>query len=256
MSRVVIAGLGLIGGSIGKALLARGFRVAFVDPAVSLDEAEQAAAAHDRLEALDAIEKEDLVILAMPVDSAMWALDSMPKHEGVVTSVCSVMAPLRGIAEARGLRFVAGHPFAGSELRGLAAADSQLFEGKTWFLDDLPDSGAIEPIIRATGANAVRIDADEHDAALALTSHLPQVISTALASLIEERQLPSEFIGTGLQTLLRLAGSAASVWQPVIAANQPSLIAAREAFELALRRVAAGDGPLDFERANRFSEKK
>jgi prephenate dehydrogenase len=256
MSRVVIAGLGLIGGSIGKALLARGFRIAFVDPAISLDEAENAAAASERLDGLEAVKPDDLVILAMPVDSAMWALDSMPKQEALVTSVCSVMAPLRGIAEARGIRFVAGHPFAGSELRGIAAADAQLFEGKTWFLDDVSGSASIEPIVRATGAKAVSIDADEHDAALALTSHLPQVISTALASLIEERQLPPEFIGTGLQTLLRLAGSAGSVWQPVIAANQPSLIAAREAFELALRRVSAGDGEIDFERANNFARKK
>jgi prephenate dehydrogenase len=141
-------------------------------------------------------------------------------------------------------------------LHGIAAADARLFEGKTWFLDDVADGAAIEAMIRATGAKVVRIDANEHDAALALTSHLPQVISTALASLIEERQLPPEFIGTGLQTLMRLAGSAGSVWQPVIAANQPSLIAAREAFELALRRVSAGDGAIDFERANRFAGKK
>ena len=250
--RVVIAGLGLIGGSLALALRARGREVAYIDPAVPLEAARRAGASELRLDGLDETREGDLVVLAMPVDVALRALTTFERSDVVVTSVCSVMAPLRDAAKSRKIRFVAGHPFAGSEARGLAAARADLFVGRTWFIDVAGKEAGIEEMIRDSGATVVAIDPVEHDAAVALTSHLPQVISTALASLIAERAVPPEFLGSGLLTLLRLAGSAHSVWQPVIESNHQPLTAARAAFEVALRRVANGEGAEDFERANKY----
>ena len=83
-----------------------------------------------------------------------------------------------------GDHFVAGHPLAGSQERGLAAARSDLFTGATWFIDR--DDPIVRKMIAACGAKAELVDAAEHDRALALTSHLPQILSTALAAYLHE----------------------------------------------------------------------
>ena len=209
--RALIAGLGLIGGSIGMALRARGWRVAFRDPHVSLDEARRAGAADE--EGGDA----DVVVLATSVDVAIELLKEI--EAPLVTSVCSVMQPLRTAAGSK--NFVAGHPLAGSHERGLGAARADLFEGKRWFLDSR--SYEIEEMIRDCGAIGEVVDAREHDDAVALTSHLPQVLSTALAAYAERSGIDPRFAGTGLATFLRLAASDASVWKPIVDSNREAI---------------------------------
>src|SRR5688500_8902930 len=126
MNTALILGLGLIGGSAGMALRRRGWRVAYLDPYVSLDDAVRAGAADERVEQIvDA----DVIVLATPVDAAIAFLRTLDANT-VVTSTCSVMRALRDVA--RGT-FVAGHPMAGSHESGLAAARTDLFEGKPWF---------------------------------------------------------------------------------------------------------------------------
>jgi prephenate dehydrogenase len=227
--KVVIAGLGLIGGSIGMALRRRGWSVAFVDPAVSEGAARDAGAADEKLDHA----RGDLVVVAAPVDAALRMRVDAP----VVTTTCSVMAPFR--------HWIAGHPFAGSEKNGLGAARAELFAGRPWFV--IRDEPAVRKMIDAAGAQQVVIDAEEHDRAMALTSHLPQVISTALASLIEQKQIDPLFIGTGVRALLRLAGSSYDVWGSVLEANQENVSQAADELLRVIRGLDAGD----FERAKR-----
>lgn len=210
--RALIAGLGLIGGSIGMALRARGWRVSYRDPHVSLDEARRAGAADDA-DGGDA----DVVVLATSVDVAIEILRDL--EAPLITSVCSVMQPLRAVAG--GKNFVAGHPLAGSHERGLAAARADLFEGKRWFLE--ARSYEVEEMVRDCGAIGDVVDPQEHDDAVALTSHLPQVLSTALAAYAERSGIDVRFAGSGLRTFLRLAASDASVWQPIIDSNQAAI---------------------------------
>src|SRR3954470_2984474 len=115
--RALVAGLGLIGGSIGQALRARGWQITYIDPNVDLQQARRAGAADTRAEDVRGAE---IVIIATPVDVALEMLASMTPV--ATTSVCSVMAPLRTIADQRKIPFVAGHPLAGSQNSGLAAA--------------------------------------------------------------------------------------------------------------------------------------
>ena len=227
--RALIAGLGLIGGSIGLALRRRGWHVAFFDSNPDLDPGE---AADERVTSLDAAA--DLVILATPVDVAVRLLPSL--HAPLITSVCSVMAPLRAIADGR---FIAGHPLAGSASRGIAAARADLFESATWFIDR--DDATIREIIAACGANAEIVDAAEHDRAIALTSHLPQILSTALAAYLHDQNVDLRFAGPGLRTFLRLAGSEASVWTPIIEANRENLRPHVDAFAEIVRAIVEGD---------------
>lgn len=210
--RALIAGLGLIGGSIGMALRARGWKIAYRDPRVSLDEARRAGAADDEDD-----RNIDLVVLATSVDVAVDILKRIDAP--LITSVCSVMQPLR--AAAGGKNFVAGHPLAGSHERGLAAARADLFEGKRWFIESR--NYEVEEMIRDCGAAGDVVDPQEHDDAVGLTSHLPQVLSTALAAYAERSGVDIRFAGSGLRTFLRLAGSDASVWKPIVDSNRGAI---------------------------------
>src|SRR5215212_6940044 len=162
--RALIVGLGLIGGSAALALKQRGWQVRYVDPHASVD----------AFERVDSIDDDSLLILAAPVDVCVAMLRELEPRSGAVTSVCSVMRPLREVARGR---FVAGHPLAGSQETGFAAARADLVDGKRWFLD--AEDAEVEQLVRDCGARIERVDAREHDAAVAVTSHLPQVLSTA-----------------------------------------------------------------------------
>jgi len=235
--RALIAGLGLIGGSIGLALRRRGWHVAFFDSDPDLDPGD---AADERATSLDG----DVVILATPVDVAVTLLASV--RAPLITSVCSVMAPLRAAGDDR---LVAGHPLAGSAERGISAARAGLFEGATWFIDR--DDPIVREIITACGANAEIVDAAEHDRAIALTSHLPQVLSTALAAYLHDQNIDLRFAGPGLRTFLRLAGSHASVWTPTLEANRENVLPHVDAIAMLARAIAEGDAPA-FAKANEF----
>lgn len=238
--RALIAGLGLIGGSIGMALRRNGWHVAFLDSDRGL---EPGQAADERVESLDAVS--DVVILATPVDVAVTLLASI--HAPLITSVCSVMAPLRAIGDDC---FVAGHPLAGSQEHGLAAARADLFTGATWFIDR--DNAVVREVIAACGANAELVEAAEHDRAIALTSQLPQILSTALAAYLNDRNADLRFAGPGLRTFLRLAGSEASVWAPVIEANRENLRPHVEEIAQLVREIVEGDPAPAFVKANKL----
>jgi prephenate dehydrogenase len=244
MPRATIAGLGLIGGSIGIALRASGWRVAYVDPHVELDEALAAGAADERADNLD---DTDLAVIATPLDVARAILESVDEATRI-TSVSSVMEPLRLIADRRRLNFTAGHPLAGSEQRSLLAARGDLFRGRRWFIDR--DDVLVKSMIADCGAIIDRVeDAGAHDAALALTSHLPQLLSTALAAYLEATGIDViRFGGSGLRTFLRLAGSEASVWTPIFDANRANLGASAADVLRVAQSLIDGDAEA-FERA-------
>jgi len=237
--RALIAGLGLIGGSIGMALRARGWKVAYLDPNVELEDARRAKAADERVESIDATA--DIFILATPVDVAIKLLGT--GHGTPGTSVCSVMQPFKRD------RFVAGHPLAGSHERGLGAARADLFGDQVWFLER--HDALVEKIVRDCGARLEIVDPKEHDDAVALTSHLPQLLSTALAAHLDQEGIDPRFAGSGLRTLLRLAASDASVWMSVLESNRENVARHAAGVEQIVREILQGDASA-FERAQRF----
>ena len=236
----LIVGLGLIGGSAALRLQQCGWHVRFIDPYVDAAPFERAIE----------IDDDSIVVLATPVDAAVQFLREMKPRRGPVTSVCSVMAPLREAAHGR---FVAGHPMAGSEQSGFAAARADLFEGKTWFVDGVDDD--VAALVHDCGATAEHVDAAEHDAAVALTSHLPQVLSTALAAHLADHEDALRFAGSGLKTFLRLAGSDASVWKAVLEANRANI--AHHAGDVAaiVQTLLNGDPTEGFAKAQRVWRK-
>jgi len=136
---------------------------------------------------------------------------------------------------------------AGSQESGLAAARPDLFGGKTWFVDG--EDALVSRVIRDCGAKEERVDAETHDRAVAITSHLPQLLSTALGALMHEHG-DAKFAGSGLATFLRLAGSDASVWSPVFEANRENVSAALADVLRIAQQIVDGDAEA-FTRAKR-----
>jgi len=234
MRDALIVGLGLIGGAVAMTLRRRGWRVHFVDrdPSLELEGVERAYGIADA----------DVIVLATPVDVAVELLPTI-QTRGVITSVGSVMRPLRAIARAN---FVAGHPMAGWHEGGLANAQYVQLEGAPWFVDD--DDPRVDELIRACGAMPVRVEAAEHDAAVALTSHLPQVLSTALFAYLSDKPDVEKFAGAGLRSF-RLAASDGAMWHSVLEANRDNLRPHADAIAQLVRAIIEGDEPEAFARA-------
>jgi prephenate dehydrogenase len=182
-----------------------------------------------------------VVVLALPVGGILSALRRLPFRAGqLVTDVGSVKAPVVAAASALppGVDFVGGHPMAGSDESGYEAARADLFAGAPWAL-----VGAGQPcqrvaaLVRELGAEPVPCAAEAHDRVVALTSHLPQLLATALAAELAERDEPLArvLLGPGGRGFLRLAGSSFEVWRDVLAGNG-------EEVERALAAVAARAG--------------
>lgn len=237
MRTALIAGLGLIGGAVGMALRKRGWRVHYLDPHVPLDDAQRAGAADARAESF---EPADVVILATPIDVAAAQLRALDAP--LATSVCSVMRPLREAA--RGA-FVAGHPMAGWHEGGLANAHRVQLDGASWFLDG--EHALVEELVRDCGANPIRVDAAHHDSAVALTSHLPQVLSTALFAHLAGQDV-LDYAGPGLKTF-RLAGSSGDVWRPLLEANRAQIASHADAVAELVRAIIAGQDDDAFSKA-------
>jgi prephenate dehydrogenase len=234
MREALIVGLGLIGGAVAMALRRRGWRVRSFDsdPGATLEGVERVGAIVDA----------DVIVLATPIDVAVRLLPAI-QTRGAITSVCSVMRPLRAVAP---VNFVAGHPMAGHHESGLANAHHVQLDGATWFLDR--DDERIEQLVRDCGAVPVRVEAAEHDAAVALTSHLPQVLSTALFAYLSDRPDIATFAGGGLRSF-RLAASDGAMWHSVLDANRDNLAPHADAIAELVRAIIAGDDPAAFARA-------
>jgi prephenate dehydrogenase len=258
-SRVVIAGLGLIGGSCALAL-----RRAFPELAIAAWDDDGVLAAGLERGVIDAVcrpgalEGGDLLILAAPPHATLFLIDSLaaPADGVVVTDVVSVKRVIVDAAIAKGVRFVGGHPMAGGEHSGLDHARADLFDGVRWFLVDAgagdTANDAVEQLVAGIGARPEWIEAIEHDRLMAALSHLPQVASSALMSVAGQLAGVSnlDLGGAGLRDMTRLAGSNPELWAEIAAANAEDLAHAirllREELGRAERALGASEPLNDF----------
>jgi prephenate dehydrogenase len=241
---VAVAGLGLVGGSIARGLTRAGWRVLGVDRAGPLRAAGAIAKGHTSL--VDAARQADMVVLAAPPRANLALLRRLARLSPapVVTDVGSVKGPICGEARRLGLTaFVGGHPMAGAERKGFAASRGDLFRGRAWVL--VHERGAARParrvraLVRALGARAVRMDAAEHDRAVAFVSHLPQLVSWALARVCGDDAVARRHLavaGPGFADMTRLARSPRRLWAEILAQNRPQVTRALAAFRRALPR--------------------
>ena len=252
LGTLAIVGVGLIGGSIGKAAKERRLaeRVVGVEP--NADSAQWAA----ENGVLDAVvsqvpEDADLIALCVPSDLvAQWVI-KLADHAAPMFDVGSVKEPIVKeieLTHSTPTQFVPCHPISGSEKSGPQAADGDLFDGCTVVLTPSINTGpmaqqACADFWQAMGASVVSMSPDEHDAALAVTSHLPHLLAFAFMGQVTDQHLP--LTGGGFRDFTGIAAANPDLWWRIMQLNQGALSQALDDYADNLRElsdaIASGD---------------
>jgi prephenate dehydrogenase len=257
--KITLAGVGLLGGSLGMALrrrrLARSV-VGLVRRAASVAECEALGAVD--LATLDlerAVGGAELVVLCTPLAQMRTLLEQMLlalKPGAIVTDVGSVkgsvVRDLEATVAKAGAHYVGSHPMAGAEKMGVAAAQADLFEGAVCVVTPTPRSNAaavrkLEQLWKSVGGRVLKLTPKEHDALVSRSSHLPHVVAAQLANQILSPQRPKEqgmLCANGFRDTTRIASGSPEMWRDIALANRQNLSRALEMFT---------DGLLDFRRA-------
>ena len=243
--QITIIGTGLIGGSLALALRKKKFagRIVGCDREGTLERARIHGAIDDGVvDPGDAVRGSQVVVLATPVLAICDLIDRIGpvlSSKALLTDVGStksavVERALKMFGKSAGRRFLAGHPMAGKEMSGVDFADADLFQNAVWFLTPLPEQNLNEGSIAeftgwidAIGARIAMLPAEEHDRLCAWISHVPQMMSTALAAaLVEEFGAEAPLLSAGgraLREMTRISGSPYSMWRDVAISNQKNL---------------------------------
>lgn len=239
--RVAVLGTGLIGGSFALSVRRHYPDVTVVgfDRASVIDRAIALGVVHEvGNDIASAVSGADLVYIALPVGAAIEALPAVAAAAGqgaFITDACSTKITICRIAQEKfrtEARFLGGHPIAGQESSGVERADGELFRGAPYALigredDNDPRVIAFIALLRTIGASPEWCDAETHDWAVGIVSHLPQLLSIALAQVVrdetDETGLPLSLAGRGLRDVLRLAGSPYSVWRDICLTNADNI---------------------------------
>lgn len=242
ISRLVIVGTGLIGGSFAATLK----QADLVDEIVGLGRRRETMEQARALGLIDAIAESpaqvagaDVVMLATPMAQMPRVLQEIAPHLGENTIVtdagstkCDVIAAARKALGANFARFVPGHPIAGAESNGPQAARADLFIGRNVVLCPEPETDAaavrrVTALWQATGAQVLQMGADRHDRIFAAVSHLPHLAAFALVDELAARPDAEDFFcfaASGFRDFTRIAGSSPELWRDVALANRTALL--------------------------------
>ena len=232
-SSIRIIGSGLIGTSIGLALAARGVQVEMLD----LDQKAQKLA--QDLIASEISGAPEVILFAIPASALAetfereFALNPGSKFIDIASVKTKPQVEVLRIS-GRSSRFLATHPMAGREVGGAASARADLFEGRTWiycptFADGAQvDSDVLETglwLINSLGATPISMSASRHDSAVALVSHLPQIVASLLAAQLKGAKSEDlDLAGAGLRDTTRIAASDPELWQEIISSNAQEIL--------------------------------
>jgi prephenate dehydrogenase len=236
---LTIVGVGLIGGSIGLAARRRGLAGRVIGSgrnAATLERARELGAIdHACLDLGEAVRRADVVVFCTPVTLiAEQVLAAAPAcgNGTLLTDAGSTKGAIVRALEGklpREVRFVGSHPLAGSEKRGSDHADADLFQGRVTVVTPTPktDAAAVERTVkfwRGLDSRVVVMSPDEHDRALAMTSHLPHLLASALAGILPPEL--HELAATGFRDTTRVAAGDPSLWTGILLQNRAALIEA------------------------------
>ena len=235
----------MIGGSLGLALKKGGFlgKIVGSDSASVLSRAKRARAIDFGLaDPVEASLGSDVVVLATPVGAIIELIERLAPRisaSTLLTDVGSTKGEIvlragKAFGQDAARRFLAGHPMAGKENSGVTFADANLFQGAVWFVTPLPGQklktgivGEYLKLVKKTGARVAEIGAAEHDQLCAWISHVPQMISTALAAtLVEEYGKKAPLLESGgraLREMTRIAASPYSMWRDIAITNKKQI---------------------------------
>lgn len=256
MKKLVIFGVGLIGGSVALALKKQANPPLCVGVGRNRQNLEQGLS----LGVIDSIADDiasaltdaDMVLIAAPVAQTKTILKSIQPHlqpNTIITDAGSTKSDVLAVAEAvlgkQANQFVGGHPIAGAEKSGAAAAMADLYVGKNVVLT-LPSNtnkdamNKVRQLWEDCGANVIEMPAENHDRIFATVSHLPHLLAFALVDNIAARDNADElfqFAASGFRDFTRIAGSHPEMWRDISMANKPALLAEITAYESALSKL-------------------
>ncbi len=248
MNKVVIVGVGLIGGSFALAIRKAGFAGSITGVSSAAATAEAiACGAIDRAAPLEeAIPEADLIYLAQPIGRILHSLALVDRHArpgALITDAGSTKQAIvtEAARSVHNARFLGGHPLAGKETRGAAAADADLFRGRPYVLTPA-DPAQVDPeflaLLQGIGARPLMMGAAEHDRLVAASSHLPQLASTALAATLGgEFPEAAQVAGPGLLDATRLALSSYDLWRDIVSTNTVAIEEALSAYIQKLEHI-------------------
>ena len=284
IERIAIVGTGLIGASVGLALKANGFGGKIIGFDANADELATAlslGAVDEALASREAVlvSGADVIVLCtpvLPILDWMEQLATVLSEQQLVTDVGSTKREIAAKAaqifnqEGRA-QFLPGHPMAGKESGGAALAEAKLFDGATWLFTPVAEEGPLEAawrgLVKQFGAQVRDMDPQRHDEVCAWVSHLPQMMSTALAALLEdtfagdpEGMAAVQAIGgRALRETTRLGASPYSMWRDVAMTNTAEIAQTLSALEQRLAHVRENlrtpELRDEFARANQFRKK-
>jgi len=283
ITRATILGTGLMGGSFALALrkYATDLRISGWDRPEIIREARSRNIIDEAFagDLAPALRSADLIYIALPIGVTLDLLPEIarlaPKH-ALVTDACStkvriLQSAAENFSSPATALFLGGHPMAGRELPGMAQADADLFRNARYALvadssvpadtssaERDPRVNAFLKLLENIGARPLWLGAQQHDYAVGMVSHLPQLAAVALGSFLydhlDENGLPITVAGPGLRDSLRLAGSPYSTWRDIVLTNREVLSAALDLFARRLddlrERLNSRELEADFDAAN------
>lgn len=256
-SRIVIIGLGLMGGSLALALKGKCAALYGVD---SNQAALELALAQKIVDSADKdpekfLSQVDIMILAIPVPAIIRFLHKLPSitdRSCIVMDLGSTKSEIVSAMNALPARFevLGGHPICGKEKLGIENADGLLYEDAPFVITPLNRTTprarrAAEQLIRAVAARPIEMDAEDHDRALSLTSHLPFLLSSALALSVPSKYAP--LVGTGFRSTSRLAGTPNSIMLGILQSNRENILNALSVFQKQLFEIQTRLAAQDFQ---------
>lgn len=249
---VVIAGVGLIGGSIGLGLQQRFLAqrvIGFDSDPVVLDAARGLGVIDEaQLHAGPWLAAADLVILATPTRTLVRLAREIAPHlrpDCIVTDVGSAKAAVVAALDSE-LRFIGSHPMAGSERVGVLNADASLLENAVWVITPTPRSdpaalALVQRLVGGLGAHAIEVEAELHDQLVATVSHVPYLAAVALTQVVasaDERELLMLLAAGGFRDLTRVASGSPRMSRDMVVANRDAVRSAAHRFAAALQQLA------------------
>jgi prephenate dehydrogenase len=271
--KITIVGVGLLGGSIG--LAARKFRIAseiagYVRRQKSIAECEKVGAMdYATTDLLATVSNADLVILCTPI-AQMPALAEqfLPalKRGAIVTDVGSVKAgvvrELESVTAKAGAHFVGGHPMAGGEKMGVAAARVDLFQDAVCVLTPTKKSNRqavrkLEQFWKSLGSRVLKLPPEQHDLFVSRTSHLPHVVAATLAAMVLSPAQPkglAQLCASGFRDTTRVASGSPEMWRDIVLANRKHVARSVNAFIFELQKFEGVLKSADPNVINKFFE--
>jgi prephenate dehydrogenase len=256
LKKIVIFGVGLIGGSLALALKKAGYVTHIVGVGRTQSNLDEAL----KLGVIDSLETNismacsdaDLILIAAPVAQTARILQSIKPYlntQTIITDAGStkgdILACAKEILGAQFSQFVGGHPIAGAEKSGVSAAKADLFSGKNVVLTPAPETNrdgvvAVTTLWQTCGAKVSEMPAETHDSIFAAVSHLPHLLAFALVDDIANRPNAAQlfsFAASGFRDFTRIAGSSPEMWRDISLANRTALLGEISAFESELSQL-------------------